>query len=140
MVNNFEFKCMASRPEGAAGNDSHARSITYIIIELSGLGNSANLRKHVRAADIDWDTFLDTVQRFPHLRQITIQYRGYLESADHIRQMLVEFLAHLGEVWTSRGNLLKIYYGIQKWRGSTFEYDWVQVQLGTLTDEIKQRV
>ena len=87
-------------------------------------------------ATIDWDAFLHTVRQFPHLRQVVIQHSDILEYS--VRQILVEFLAHLGEAWFGLGELLELYY-IEKQNGDG--YDWVQLRLSdTVMDEIEQRV
>lgn len=87
----------------------------------------------MKAANIDWDTFLYTVRQFLHLRRIEIQCDKYLEHSPH--QTLIEFLAHLGEAWFGLGELLGLYYRV--WDGSG---EWIEVRLDTLMDEIKQSV
>lgn len=133
-VNRIEFRCIASRlPHNTAtGND--IRNITYIIISLGHLWDPINLGKRVKTANINWDTFLHTVRQFPHLRQIAIQCTGYMVSSP--RQMLVEFLAHLGGAWITLDEILGLYYDIEE-QG---EFRWVQLRLDTLIDEIKQKV
>ena len=88
----------------------------------------------MKTPHIDWDTFLCTVQQFLHLQQVIIQQWDVLdpESLDP-RQILVEFLAHLGGVWFGLGELLGLYY---RKRGG---FEWVQLDTAVM-DEIKQRV
>ena len=101
----------------------------------------------MKEATINWDTFLPAVRQFPHFRQILIQWAVSLEfprqqlitvhnSSLHSspRQILVEFLAHLGEAWFDLGELLGLYYRERR------RSEWTQLQLDTLMDEIKQRV
>ena len=90
----------------------------------------------MKTATIDWDTFLHTVRQFPHLRQIAIQCDGYTMGLPSTRQILVEFLAHLGEAWFGLGELLGLYHNDGAW----IKFRWAQLRLDNLMDEIKQRV
>ena len=86
---------------------------------------------------IDWDAFLHTVRQFPHLQQLGFQHgkHGFQDSPE-IREVLVEFIAHLGKAWESLGGLLGLGYRDRE-RGKV---EWVEVGLDTMMDEIKQKV
>ena len=149
MVDCFTFKCIASQLLYATPTGNDVRNITYIIIDLRFFADHHELRRRMKEATINWDTFLPAVRQFPHFRQILIQWAVSLEfprqqlitvhnSSLHSspRQILVEFLAHLGEAWFGLDELLGLYYEEQNRSG----YNWVQLRLDNLMDEIKQRV
>ena len=102
----------------------------------------------MKKATINWDTFLPAVRQFPHFRQILIQWAVPLEFPrqqlitvhnsslnSSPRQILVEFLAHLGEAWFALDEPLGLYYMERDGFG------WVQLRLdATVMDEIEQMV
>ena len=92
----------------------------------------------MKTVKIDWDAFLCTVRQFPHLRQIAVRYDRYVLPAFPLGQMLVEFVAHLGDAWASQGSLLGLYF--DTWTDHQDEINWDQRQLDRLMGEIKQRV
>ena len=92
----------------------------------------------MKKASIDWDTFLSAVRRFPYLQQVAIQCTNL--SSDDPSRMLVEFVSHLGEAWTSLGSLLGLYHGTSTRRQGIRCCIWVEIQLDTMMDEIKRKV
>ena len=131
-VTAFEFRSIASPLPHAPATSNNIRNITYIIIDIWTFHHE--LRRRMKTANIDWDTFLHIVRQFPHLRQIAIQCDSYPGRSP--RQRLVEFLAHLGEAWFGLDELLGLYYKNREWN----EHRWVQPRLDTLMDEIEQVV
>ena len=85
---------------------------------------------------IDWDVFLQHTLEFPHLRQIAIQCDRVIGqfTAAPARPIIVEFLAHLRGAWFGLNELLGLY--CKEWG----EFEWVQLQLDTLMDEIEEAV
>ena len=125
---------MASRLPHAPATSNNVRHITYIIIDLEYFHSDYQLRGHMQAANIDWDGFLHAVRQCPHLRQIVINKCDGISKRSP-RQLLVEFLAHLGEAWFGLGELLGLYYRV--WDESD---EWIKLRLDTLMDEIEHKV
>ena len=132
---DHEFMCIASPLPHAPVTSNNVRIVTSIVIDLLHFHSHHDLRRRMKTAKIDWITFLHTVRQFPHLQQVVIQCERHVTGGSS-HQKLVEFLAHLGEAWFGLDELLGLYYEEQSRSG----YNWVQLRLDNLMDEIKQRV
>ena len=85
---------------------------------------------------IDWEAFFWSVRKFPDLRQVVVQCGHDTISGPYLREILVEFVAHMrSDEWAILEGLLGLYHDI--WEG---EWTWVQVQLDDVMDDIKLKV
>ena len=132
---NTVFRCFTDRlPDILTG----VRSVTCIAIELqTGWPPISDPLDLINS--IDWDAFLHSVQQFPSLRRIVIQYNDMgVFSKPGPDELLVAFVAHLVGAWDGLNNLLEIYSGQFLDVGGESQY--VRVELEEILAASKQKV
>lgn len=129
------FNCIALQLPDAAATVSSIRNIVYIIIDVSCFQNPQQLNERMKT--VNWDVLPSAVARqFPHLGRIIVQSLDLMYQFP--RELLVEFVAHLGEAWTSLGSMLELYHYARV--DERMEFVWARVQLDAVMRETKYRV
>ena len=133
MVDKFRFGCIASRPLDAV-ND--IRRVTYFVIILDYFDYPAELRENMKTNTIDWEAFFWSVRKFPDLRQIAVQCRRDYHPVSHLREVLVEFVAHMSRKELDIVDvLLGFYHDIREG-----QWNWAQIRLDDVIDDINLKV
>ena len=136
MAEKFTFRCIASQQADAA-TDIDVRHVTHMIIILDHFDDPTELRElTVDTTTMDWEAFFLSVRKFPDLRQIAVQCRRDYHPVSHLREVLVEFVAHMSrkELDIVDG-LLGFYHDIREG-----QWNWAQIRLDDVIDDINLKV
>ncbi|KAI0084321.1 hypothetical protein BDY19DRAFT_997810 [Irpex rosettiformis] len=125
-TDDTSFSCVASR---RPGDDINTRYATHIIIEPA-YGSLTEFLEHIKM--IDWNVFLRSVQVFPDLRGVILQYRCGYNDEDEWRECLVELVSWLREAWAGVDAFLELYYNTGDWESPK----WTQIPLGLVLEDI----
>ena len=91
----------------------------------------------MKTTRIDWNSFLLSIQEFPYLQQIVVQCGLDYIPISHPREILVQFVAYMmGGAWTTLGGLLGLYYRDD----GVGESNWIQIDLGSVVDDVDTKV